>query len=173
MTVKKMDYRVPRELARTEAVSSTRPERNTPLRATAEALTRRGVAAAKTELVNAALVAYTEMVFDTDPDGALVNLDADGRLLVPAPWARAGGRLWALRATEQRALNTIMRQRSEQSAALYVYDLQSRCWLLGRGYGGRRLALAYLRTYPVGLAEWRAAWAGTASAWRGRNLGGD
>ena len=144
------------------------------LRAVGEALTRRGLASAKCELANAALGAFVDVLFDQDPDGALPNMDSDGRLLIPAPWGRAGGAMWKLRATEQRALNVAMRRRSEgEQSPLFVYDLAARCWLLGRDYNRRSSAQAYLRLSPITLAEWRQAWAATRSHWVCQNLGND
>lgn len=175
MTVRTLDYagQMPKELARTEAIATAQPDRYAPLRSVAQRLSRRGVAAAKVELANTALAAVVDVMFEVDPDGVTPNVDVDGRILVPLPFGRAGGRLWGLRATEQRALNLVMRQRSEQSGSLFVYDLGARCWLVGRGYTGRRAAQAYVRQCPITLAEWRAAWTATRSAWSRRHLGED
>jgi hypothetical protein len=173
MTVR-FDYagQMPRELQRTEAITEVKAvDRHTPLRGLAQSLSKRGVAEAKTELVNAALAAFVDVLFDADPDGVTPNLDADGRILIPTPWGRAGGRMFALRNTEQRAANLIMRQRSEVSGALFVYDVDSRLWLLGRGYTGRRAAQAYIRQCPITLTEWRAAWQATRRPWARQHLG--
>ena len=174
MTVRTLDYAIdqmPRELARTEAIAQAQPDRYAPLRRVAQSLTRRGIAGAKAELVNTALAALVDMLFDADSDGVTPNVDADGRLLIPVPWGRAGGAMWGLRTTEQRALNVIMRQRAEVTGALFVYDLAGHCWLLGRGYTGRRTAQAYVRQCPITLAEWRAAWSATRRPWARQNLG--
>lgn len=171
MTARTLSYQIPNELARTEAIVQAQPDRHSPLRSVAQSLSRRGVAVAKVELVNTALAAFTEILFDVDPDGVEPNLDPDGRLLIPAPWGRAGGRLWGLRNTEQRAFAWLMRRRSEeQNTPLYVYDVEGRQWLLGRGYT-RRSAMAYVRTMEVTLPEWRAAWSATRSTWARQNLG--
>ena len=171
MTTRTLSYQIPNELARTEAIVQAQPDRHSPLRAVAQSLTRRGVAVAKVELVNTALAAFTEILFDVDPDGVEPNLDPDGRLLIPAPWGRAGGRLWGLRNTEQRAFAWLMRRRSEsQNQPLYIYDVEGRQWLLGRGYT-RRSAMAYVRTMEVTLPEWRTAWSATRSTWARQNLG--
>ena len=172
MTTRTLAYQVPRELQRTEALAATpAPERHTALRNVAQRLTRRGIAGAKVELINNALLAFTEAIFDADPDGVYANIDVDGRLLIPAPWGRAGGRLWGLRNTEQRAFSWLMRRRSDaESAPLYVFDAEYRQWFLASGYT-RLAALAYLRGMPVTLAEWRAAWTATRSTWASRNLG--
>ena len=164
-------YQIPAELARTEAMSQAQPDRHAPLRAVAENLSRRGVAAAKVELCNLALVEFTRTLFDTDADGITPNVDADGRILIPAPWGRNGGPLWGLRRTEQRALNAIMRRRSEvQNTPLFVYDVDARAWLLGRDVT-LRSAMTYLRNMPITLAEWRQAWDATRSTWARQNLG--
>ena len=67
MTTRTLAYQVPRELARTEAMTSVpAPDRHTPLRAVAQRLTRRGVAGAKVELVNTALLTLTDLLYETD-----------------------------------------------------------------------------------------------------------
>ncbi len=175
MTVK-MAYQItdaiPRELARTEAMQDTQPSRLLSLRGIAESLTRRGVMAAKCELANQALLAFVEVLYDADADGVTANVDPDGTVLIPAPFGRGGGPLWGLRATEQRTLNLVMRQRSQaHNEPLFVYGEDTRRWLLGRPYVSRRAALAYLRGYPVTLAEFRAAWQVTRSQWARKNLG--
>lgn len=176
MTTRTLDYagQLPRELARSEAITAAQPDRFAPLRAVGEALSRRGLAAAKCELANAALTAFVAILFDQDADGATPNMDGDGRILIPAPFGRAGGALWKLRATEQRALNTAMRRRSEaEQSPLFVYDPAARAWLLGRDYNRRSSAQAYLRLSPITLVEWRHAWAATRSKWARQNLGND
>jgi len=166
-----MTMQIPAELARSEAITQVRPDRHSPLRAAAEKLSRRGVAAAKVELVNLALVSFTTVLFEQDADGTTPNVDADGRILIAAPWGRNGGPLWGLRRTEQRALNHIMRQRSTtQNMPLFVYDAESRTWLLGRA-ATLRSAMTYLRQLPVTLAEWRASWSAVRSTWSERKLG--
>lgn len=172
MTTRTMQFQIPAELARSEALATVpTPERHTPLRAVAQKLTRRGVMAAKCELVNTALVAFCEVLFDADPDGVDANIDPDGRVMIPAPWGRNGAKQWGLRRTEQRALSWLLRQRSATSDnPLFVYDGELKNWYVGAGYG-RRTALAYLRHLPVTLAEWRAAWSATRSTWAIQNLG--
>lgn len=172
MTTRTLAFQVPRELQRTEVMAAVQaPERHTALRSVAQRLTRRGIAGAKVELINTALLAFTEAIFDADLDGVYCNLDQDGRLLIPSPWGRAGGRLWGLRNTEQRAFSWLMRQRSDaESAPLFVFDAEYRQWFLASGYT-RLSALAYIRGMPVTLSEWRAAWAATRSTWARQNLG--
>ncbi len=163
---------IPRELQRTEAIQDVQPQRMTTLRSVAQNLSRRGVLATKAELCNQVLVAFVEVLFETDDDGVSANVDATGMVLIPAPFGRGGGPLWGLRATEQRTLNVIMRQRSEaHSEPLFVYAADNRRWLLGRPYTSRRTAMAYLRSLPVTVAEWRAAWQETRSQWARKNLG--
>lgn len=175
MTVRTLDYtgRIPKELERTEAIQNASAERFSPLRAVAQNLTRRGLAEAKTELANQALLAFVECLYECDSDGTPANYDTqDYRILIPSPFGRYGGKLWGLRAKEQRTLNTILRQRClAQSSPLFVYA--GKQWLIGRDYNTRRVALAYLRQAPITLAEWRLAWSANTSAWSRRNLGDD
>ena len=164
---------LPRELARTEVIADQRNQvdRWAPLRSVAQALSRRGLAAAKVELANHALALAVDLVLDADADGHRPNLDADGRVLVPLPWTRSGARAWGLRRTEGRAFNRIMRQRSDsEPQPLFLYDAESRGWLWG--VWSRNSAGAYLRNNPITLREWRAAWEAETSPWARQNMAG-
>jgi hypothetical protein len=162
---------IPAELERSEALAGVKPERHTPLRAVALKLTRRGAMAAKAELANAALLAFVEILFDVDEDQNYANIDADGRILLPAPWGRNGARQWGLRNTEQRTFSLLMRRRSRtEENPLFVYDSELKNWYVGAGYS-RRSALAYLKAFPITLPEWRDAWQAIRSEWARRRLG--
>ncbi|HAJ36330.1 MAG TPA: hypothetical protein DCL15_11620 [Chloroflexi bacterium] len=166
-----INYVIPAELERSEAIAATpAPPRHTPLRAVAERLTRRGVAAAKAELVNNAVLTLVNMVYETDEDGVWSNVDGDGRVLIPLPWGRLGYRHWGLRRTEANALRWLMMQRAARGEPWLVYDGEARCWLLNLAYPTRRTALAYWRQLPITLAEWRAASDATRSQWADQHL---
>jgi hypothetical protein len=166
-----MEYRIPAELARSEAMATVQaPERHTPLRQVAQKLTRRGVMAAKVELVNQALLTLADLVYEIDDDARWANVDDDGRVLIPLPWGRLGYRHWGLRRTEANALRWVMLQRSTHGEPWLVYDAGARCWLLNLAYSARRQGLAYWRQLPITLAEWRAASDATRSAWSAQNL---
>lgn len=171
-TTRTLAYQIPRELARTEAVATTTaPERHTALRGVAQRLSRRGVAQAKVELVNTALLNLIDLVYEFDADRIASNVDADGRVLIPLPWGRLGYKHWGLRRTEANALRWLMLQRSAQhSEPWLVYDQAARCWLLNLAYDSRRSALTYWRQLPVTLAEWRTATDATRSAWSAQNM---
>lgn len=165
-----LQYQIPAELERTEAIASTQPDRFTPLRKIAKALSRRGLATAKVEIVNVALLELVNLVFEADSDGHPANVDTDGRILIPLPWGRLGHKAWGLRRTEANALRWLMLQRyATQNEPLFVYDAAGRVWLLNLAYT-KRSALSYLRTMPVTLAEWRPAWDITTSAWARQNM---
>lgn len=170
MTAKTMQFQIPAELARTEAIAGATPERFAPLRKVAKALSRRGLAAAKVELVNVALLELVNLAFEDDTDGRRANVDPDGRILIPLPWGRMGHKAWELRRTEANALRWLMLQRyATQNEPLFVYDAGGRTWLVNLAYS-KRSALSYLRTMPVTLAEWRQAWEVTTSPWARQNL---
>ena len=165
--------KLPRELQRTEVVTDNRNqvERWAPLRAVAQKLSRRGLAAAKVELSNHALALAVDLVLETDADGVRPNTDPDGRVLVPLPWTRSGAKAWGLRRTEGRTFNRIMRQRSDREPQpLFLYDPESRGWLWGAWK--RQTAGAYLRQNPITLAEWRSAWDAETSLWARQNMAG-
>lgn len=171
MTTRTMEYRIPAELARSEALATVpTPERHTPLRTVAQKLTRRGVMAAKCELANQVLLTLADLVYEIDDDGRWANVDDDGRLLIPLPWGRLGYRHWGLRRTEANALRWVMLQRSTRGEPWLVYDAGARCWLLNLAYESRRQGLAYWRQLPVSLGEWRAASDATRSQWAAQNL---
>lgn len=165
---------VPKELGRVEGVYDAKPERFTPIRSAAQALSRRGMAQAKVELCNAALLALVELLHELDADGVTPHVDdATGRILIPVPWGKRGYAAWKLRATEGRALNWILRERSgRQTNPLFVYDEAGRAWLLGYPYASKAAAMAYLRQCPITLSEWRPAWEAVRSEWSRRNLDG-
>ena len=163
---------LPRELARTEVITDKKDqvERFAPLRAVAQHLSRRGLAAAKVEIVNHALALAVDLVLETDADGVRPHMDVDGRITVQLPWTRTGGPLWGLRRTEQRAFGHIMRQRSDKEPQpLFIYDAESRGWLWGAW--SRHATGAYLRENPITLPEWRAAWLAVSSQWARQNMG--
>lgn len=165
--------KLPRELARTEVIAERQDqvERWAPLRAVAQKLSRRGLAAAKVELTNHALALAVDLVLEADDDGVRPNTDADGRVLVPLPWTRSGAKAWGLRRTEGRTFNRIMRQRSDREPQpLFIYDPESRGWLWGAWK--RSTAGSYLRQNPITLAEWRAAWDAETSPWARQNMAG-
>lgn len=164
--------KLPRELQRTETVSAAQAnvERFQPLRQVVASLSRRGLAAAKTELANHALALAVDLVLEQDSDGYRPNQDPDGRIIVPLPWTRSGAVAWGLRRTEGRCFNLIMRQRSDnEPQPLFIYDAEGRCWLWGSWK--RATAPAYLRQNPIALAEWRKAWAAVSSQWGRQHLG--
>lgn len=164
---------MPRELARTEVITEQRNQvdRWAPLRSVAQALSRRGLAAAKVELVNHALALAVDLVLDADEDGHRPNIDADGRVLVPLPWTRSGAKAWGLRRTEGRTFNRIMRLRSDnQPQPLFIYLAESRGWIWG--VWKRHTVGAYLRGDPITLREWRAAWELETSPWARQNMAG-
>ena len=170
---------LPRELARSEQVQNARPgpaveQRKVVLAAAAVTLNRRGLAAAKTELANASLLALAQLVYTADDDGAACNFDpATLRLLVPLPWGSNGYRAWGLRASEARALRHIMFERTicTDPPPWLDYDADSRGWVInGRMYARLGLAVGYLQAHPITVAEWRAAAAATRSAWAKKHL---
>src|SRR4051794_14368232 len=77
---------------RKEQIAAATPQRYTAIVRAAEALSRRNVDQAITELLNEALARLVRLCYERADDGALCNVDeATGRVLIPLPWAR-----WAI-----------------------------------------------------------------------------
>jgi hypothetical protein len=165
--------KLPRELQRTEVVVGAQGtvEKFAPLRAVTQSLSRRGLAAAKVEIFNTALSAAVDLCLETDADGRLANVDhISGCVIVPLPWGEAGYKMWGLRVTECRQLRLIMRQRAERDhPPLFVYDADARRWVWSRSFG-RTTAAAYLRNAPITLAEYRAVYDATRTAWSAQHM---
>jgi hypothetical protein len=128
-------------------------------------LSRAGVLLARVELVNEALCRLTELVYQPDTDGAMANVDpATLRLLIPAPWGRAGCARWGLRQHEARTLGRILRQRQAAfkpghgRPPLFVYDDVARVWTVNLGdYETLQAAQWWLQKSPITVREWRKA----------------
>jgi len=178
MPVKTVDFgfnleKMPRELARTEVVTANKDqvERFAPLRLAAQNLSRRGVAAAKVELFNHVVAAAADLCLEYDADGRPANVDAiTGAVLVPMPWGEAGYRRWGLRVTECRQLRYILLRRAERDRPpLFDYDAAMRRWVFPSLWS-RRTAGSYLSLQPITLAEYRAAWDATRTAWATQHM---
>lgn len=156
-----------RIVARKGEIMNKQPARHMPVRAAAEALSRRNVAQAKAEVLSEALWAFVQMAYEVDDTGALCNVDgATGRLLVPAPMGRVGHRRWGLRYTESEVLRAILMgwQRGKGEAPLLTYDQAARGWHLNIfDYAAWQVALGWLRRHPITAGLWRSAY----TAWSG------
>jgi len=125
----------------------------------AQALSRAGDMQQRLELVSEALAALCVVLYELDSDQRPANVDAKTwRILIPTPWGGAGWRRWGLRNWEQKILNSILRIRCEQRrhVALFDYSEGARTWHVNRGdFPTMASALAYLKTNPITLQEWR------------------
>ena len=70
-----MTRNVIRTVARKEGVAQAKPSRHTVVRRAAQALSRRNVDAATTELLNEALGRLTVLCYERDATGHLCNVD--------------------------------------------------------------------------------------------------
>ena len=125
----------------------------------AQELSRAGDMQLRVELANEALMALTAILYDKDSDGKPANIDpVTWRLLIPAPWGRAGWRRWGLRAWEADTLRAVLRVRCEmrRHTNLFDYNDPMRSWHVNvTDYPTVTAALTYLKTHPVTLTEWR------------------
>lgn len=151
------------QLERKAAISTAQPERYTALRQAAEALSRRNVDAAIVELFAEACQRLTQLAYERDDDGAWSNIDpVTWRLLIPAPWGRAGHRSWGITSTESVVLREMIQCRQPQTdhrpPGLWLYDRTRRCWRINL-YDFDTLAdgLRYWQRWPLGIGEYREA----------------
>lgn len=154
----------------TSAESSTEQSLDFP-----KGLTRRGVADAKTKLLNDALFTLANLLYEVDEDGVIANIDpVDNRVLVPLPWGRMGAKRWRLRASEARCFRHIMFDRLREINGLppwLVYSYEERYWQVNiEAYPTPNYVALYLEHCPVTTDEWRNAWEVTRSVWSARQL---
>lgn len=149
-------------VARKESVAQVAPHRHTTLRKAAESLSRRNVDSATVELFMEAMQRLSWLAYERDADG-YCNVDGvTGRLLIPAPWGRAGYARWALRPTEAIVLREMMQQRQlgqkGRAPGLWVYDRTQRTWRLNL-YDFDTLAdgQGYWQRWPLTVGEYRLA----------------
>lgn len=159
-----MDLGIIRTLERKGAVVQAAPDRHTGLRRVAQTLDRRNADAAHVELVTEALHRLAELVYQEDGAG-WVNCDpVTGRLLIPAPWGKAGRAMWGLYPSEGMTLNAILRSRQGRRGhtAWLWYDRDRRCWAVDlAAYPTMAAALEYLAAHPIAVEEWRHFYAKT------------
>ena len=156
-------------VARKGEIAQASPARHTAVRQAAEALSRRNADAAIVELLNEAMQRLTLLAYERDADG-YCNIDGvTGKLLIPAPWGRAGYKRWGLRPTESVILREMVQQRQlargSQAPGLWLYDRTRRCWRVNL-YDFETLAdgQMYWQRWPLSVAEYRKA--------RSKRLGG-
>lgn len=149
-------------LERSHTALDTAPQRHTlpRLADVAESLSRAGLAAAHAELCNAALQQLARLAYQTDTDGKPANVDLDGRLLVPAPFGKAGYKKWGLRRREADVLRQILmaRQTPQQGRAvpLFTYGEDTRSWYVNvQDYPTEAHAMAYIRQFGITSREFK------------------
>jgi hypothetical protein len=147
-------------LDRKAAISQAAPERHTTISRAAEALSRRNADAAIVELMGEAMQRLTLLGYERDNDD-YCNIDPiTWRLLIPAPFGRAGHKRWGITRAESDCLRDMLRERQAQTESrppgLWLYDRARRCWTLNLfDYDLVGDGQAYWQRYPLGVAEYR------------------
>lgn len=122
-------------------------------------ISRAGENQKRVELLQEACLAMTKLCYECDPDGQPANIDSRTyRLLIPAPWGKAGWRRWGLRAWEAEILRQILivRCQMRRMEPLFDYNTEARTWHVNmQQYGRLDVALLYWKSNPVSLKEWR------------------
>ena len=150
------------QLERKAAISQAAPERHSRLRAAAESLSRHNADRATVELFMEAMQRLTLLAYEQDEAG-YVNIDpVTHRLLLPAPWGRAGHRKWGMTSTESIALREMIQARQPQTVdrppGLWLYDRSRRSWRLNVwDFDALADGQRYFTRWPLTVAEYRAA----------------
>jgi hypothetical protein len=152
---------IPTFIARKEEIGAARVLASARQRAAdaSAALSRRGAMQAIAELANESVNKIIELAYEPDTDGVFANVDRHGRLLIPAPWGRAGHQHYKLRRGESETLRHYMLwlQSLDGRPALFVYDPEVRSWFVNReDYPRIETAISYWRHYQIDARRWRA-----------------
>jgi hypothetical protein len=142
-------------LERKAAISTAQPERFTHIQRAAEALSRRAVDQATTELLNEAHSRLIVLCYERDDTGHLVNVDErTSKVLIPLPWGKKGYAKWGLSPSEGDCMRRIMFARQRQGLPLFSFDRSRRSWFVDlREYP----ALPVLAEWEIGVGELRTA----------------
>jgi hypothetical protein len=152
---------------RKSAISIASPERHATISRAAESLSRRNADAAIVELFSEAVQRLTLLAYERDaglPEGdGYCNIDSvTGKLLIPAPWGRAGHKRWGITPSESVILREMIQrrqlQRDDRPPGLWLYDRARRCWRLNL-YDFDALAdgQRYWQRWPLTVGEYREA----------------
>lgn len=148
-------------IERTQQVRDALPLPNIKQRMAAAAaeLSNAGDNQARVEVLNEAVLHATQVVYLSDPDGVLRNVDRKTyRIMVKMPWGRAGWDFWGLRYWEAEMLRSILRVRCQMQRVppLFDWNEYSMKWHLNvADYARLDLALFYWKRNPITLNEWR------------------
>jgi hypothetical protein len=155
-----MSFGIDKAMRRKGAIVGADPQRHSGLRGVTQDLSRRLVHGATIELLTEALHKLVTLCYEHDRAGFVNICSITGRLLIPAPMGRAGRVRWGLYPSEGIALGIILRERQAAGVALFVYDRSRRAWLVNlEDFHNRRTALAYLKSFPISVEEFRLAYA--------------
>ena len=151
-----------RTVERKGEIAQATPPRHTNIQRAAEALSRRNADAATVELFMEAMQRLTLLAYEQDDHG-YCNIDpVTHRLLIPAPWGRAGHRRWGITPSESVVLREMIQRRQAQQGnrppGLWLYDRARRAWRLNlfdfdRVQDGQR----YWQRWPLTVQEYREA----------------
>ena len=154
-----MTNSIVRMVERKGSIATMQPDRHTTIQRAAEALSLRVVDKAIVEVLNEALARLTQLCYERDETGTLVNVDpATGRVLVPLPWGRAGYSKWGLTSPEATAFRRVMFTRQRQGLPLFFYERSRRAWYLNLAdYPEGAVVLAKLGEWEISVVEYRKA----------------
>lgn len=151
-----------RVIARKEGIAHASPARHTHIQRAAESLSRRNADAAVVELFSEAMQRLTLLAYEQDAHD-YCNIDpVSHRLLIPAPFGRAGHKRWGITPSEAVVLREMVQQRQAQRAdrppGVWQYDRTRRCWCLNLfDFDTVQDGQRYWQRWPLSVMEYRQA----------------
>lgn len=126
----------------------------------AQELSKAGELQARCEVITEAMFRFVDLIFQSDTDGQLANVDpVTYRLLVPAPWGGSGWQSWGLRHWEGVALRGYLMDRCRvkgKRPPLFDYSEVGRTWSINLvDYPNRDAALFFLQREPLTVSRLR------------------
>lgn len=121
-------------------------------------LTRRNAAQATAVLLNESVLKLIGLLYQTDADGVLCNVNADGRIEIPAPWGSTGRPRYGLRRTEGDTLRRYVQhlETIKRPVRLFYFDEEASRWYLDIfTYPTQESALVYWQIVAMNAAAWR------------------
>lgn len=154
-----MNNNILQTFTRKDAIAQTSPQRHTSIQRAAEALSRRNVDQATTELLNEALARLVLLTYERDDTGSFCNVDgATGKMMIPLPWGKAGYAKWGLSPSEADTMRRIMFIRQRVGLPLFFFDRNRRSWFVNLAdYPDGAVVLAQLKEWEIGVGEYREA----------------
>jgi len=156
-----LDYTKQLERGAEILTGNVSPRTRARMKARADEISRVGDLAAQVVPIESALMKAINILYEADTDGQPANFDLHtGQIWIALPWTKTGWKLYGLRDRESDLLRWILLRRLTNGSieSLFDYNQSARRWVLRSDiYPSKERALAWLKSDPVTVSEWRSA----------------